>query len=192
MKICVYCASSAKIDQSYFEATKQLSKHFVDQNISVVFGGGASGLMGQLADTIIEEGGKIKGIMPIFMKEVEWNHPKVTDFEFTETMHERKMSFLIDIDGVVALPGGSGTLEELFELITLKRLGKFTKPIVILNTNGYYDPLQTMLERSVTEKFMHQDHLKMWTFVNEPNEVIEAIKNAAEWSKDAIKFAANK
>ena len=192
MKICVYCASSAKIHPSYFEATKQFARLCVAQNIAVVFGGGASGLMGQLADTIIEEGGKIKGIMPTFMKEVEWNHPKVTDFEFTETMHERKMRFLIDVDGVVTLPGGSGTLEELLELITLKRLGKFTKPIVILNTNGYYDPLQMMLERSVTEKFMHQDHLKMWTFVNEPSQVIEAIKNAAVWSEDAIKFAANK
>lgn len=192
MKICVYCASSAKIDKSYFQATERLAKDFVAKNITVVYGGGATGLMGQLADTIIEEGGKIKGIMPTFMRAVEWNHPKVVDMEYTETMSERKAKFLIGIDGVVALPGGSGTLEELFEVITLKRLGKFTQPIVILNTGGYYDPLREILEKSVSEKFMHPEHLKMWKFVKEPEEVIPAIMNSEKWGEDAINFAANK
>ena len=133
MRICVYCSSSAKIDKSYFKATEKLAKEFVKNNVEVVFGGGATGLMGKLADTIIENKGKIKGIMPRFMNEVEWAHKKVEDFELTDTMHERKAKFLQNIDGLVALPGGSGTLEELLEAITLKRLGQFTKPIVILN-----------------------------------------------------------
>ena len=144
MKICVYCASSAKIGKVYFDAIEMLAKVFVENKIEVVYGGGAVGLMGKLADTVLENGGKIKGIMPKFMKDVEWAHDKVTDFEFTETMHERKAKFLEDIDGLVTLPGGSGTMEELFEAITLKRLGQFTKPIVILNTNGYYNPLKEL------------------------------------------------
>ena len=189
MKICVYCSSSAKIDKSYFNATEQLAKEFIKHNIEVVFGGGVNGLMGKLADTIIENNGRIKGIMPRFMNEVEWAHKKVKDFEFTDTMHERKAKFLENIDGVVALPGGCGTLEELLEVITLKRLGQFTKPIVILNTNGFYEPLKQMLKKCVDEKFMHEKHLEMWAFVDEPTEIIEKIKSFPNWTENAIKFA---
>jgi uncharacterized protein (TIGR00730 family) len=192
MKVCVYCASSAKVDKAYFDATETLALEFVKANIEVVYGGGAIGLMGKLADTILLNGGKIKGIMPRFMNEVEWAHKNVTDFEFTETMHERKAKFLEDIDGLVTLPGGSGTLEELLEAITLKRLGQFTKPIVILNTNGFYDPLQEMLERCVRENFMHEKHLAMWSFVDCPEDVIEALVSAATWDESAINFATTK
>ena len=192
MRICVYCSSSAKIDKSYFKATEKLAKEFVKNNVEVVFGGGAIGLMGKLADTIIENKGKIKGIMPRFMNEVEWAHKKVEDFELTDTMHERKAKFLQNIDGLVALPGGSGTLEELLEAITLKRLGQFTKPIVILNTNGYYEPLKQMLEKCVNEKFMHKKHLEIWSFVEEPEEVLEKINTSKNWGANAIEFAVNK
>ncbi|MFA6599081.1 MAG: TIGR00730 family Rossman fold protein [Ignavibacteriaceae bacterium] len=192
MKICVYCASSSKIDSSFFDATEKLAIEFVKENIEIVYGGGATGLMGKLADTIIEHGGKIKGIMPKFMHEVEWAHKGVTDFELTDTMHERKAKFLIDIDGLVTLPGGSGTLEELLETISLKRLGLYTKPIVILNTNGYYNPLRQMLENCVSENFMHEKHLGMWTFVDEPEQVIQALRNSTIWDKEAINFAVNK
>ena len=192
MKICVYCASSPKVDKKYFDATEQLAMEFIEADIDVIFGGGAYGLMGKLADTFIENGGKIKGIMPRFMNEVEWAHKQVTDFEFTDTMHERKAKFLKGIDGLVALPGGSGTLEELLEAITLKRLGQFTKPIIILNTDGYYDPLKQMLERSVKENFMHEKHLEMWTFVDKPDEVLPNIVNAPKWDKDSLNFAINK
>ena len=191
MKICVYCASSAKVDRVYFDATERLAKELVRANIEVVYGGGAIGLMGKLADTVIEQGGKIKGIMPKFMNEVEWAHKKVADFEFTDTMHERKSRFLENIDGLVTLPGGSGTLEELLEAITLKRLGQFTKPIIILNTNGFYDPLRQMLEKCVSERFMNEKHLQMWTFVNEPEDVIPGIVQATPWNEDAINFATN-
>ncbi len=190
MRICVYCASSARIDQAYFDATEKLAIDFVKNNIDVVYGGGASGLMGKLADTIIEQGGNIKGIMPKFMNEVEWAHKKVVDLEFTDTMHERKAKFLVDIDGLVTLPGGTGTLEELLEALTLKRLGLFTKPIVILNTNGYYNPLKLMLERCVEENFMVNRHMEMWTFVDQPDQVIPALHSAPSWDKDAIHFAA--
>ncbi|HEX5669483.1 MAG TPA: TIGR00730 family Rossman fold protein [Chitinophagaceae bacterium] len=189
MRICVYCASSAKIDQAYFNATEKLALEFIRSDIEIVYGGGATGLMGKLADTIIDNGGKIKGIMPKFMNEVEWAHKKLADLEFTDTMHERKAKFLIDIDGVVTLPGGTGTLEELLETITLKRLGLFAKPIVILNTNGYYDPLKQMLEKCVAEYFMMEKHLQMWTFVNQPEEVVPALRTTGDWDEGAIRFA---
>jgi uncharacterized protein (TIGR00730 family) len=190
MRICIYCASSSKIDEVYFEATERLAKILVHSNVQVVYGGGGQGLMGKLADTVLAEGGKIKGIMTQFMNEVEWAHKKVTDFEFTHTMHERKAKFLENIDALIALPGGTGTLEELLEAITLKRLGQFTKPIIILNTNGYYDPLKMMLERCVSENFLRPIHAEMWAFVQQPEEVITAINQSMQWDKNAISFAA--
>lgn len=188
-KVCVYCASSQKIDKKYFDATASLARLLVKENIEVVFGGGATGLMGKLADTILEYDGKIKGIMPQFMNEVEWGHKSVVDFEFTETMHERKAKFLEGIDGIITLPGGTGTLEEVLEAITLKRLGIFTKPIVILNTDDYYGPLKAMLKACVDQHFMQPSHLEMWRFVDTPEEVIPALLNSPEWDKDAIKYA---
>jgi uncharacterized protein (TIGR00730 family) len=190
MRICVYCASSAKIDEIYFEATERLAKILVNSNVQVIYGGGGHGLMGKLADTVLAQGGQIKGIMPQFMNEVEWAHKNVTDIEFTKTMHERKAKFLENIDALIALPGGTGTLEELLEAITLKRLGQFTKPIIILNTNGYYDPLILMLERCVEEKFLRPIHAEMWTFVHQPEEVMSAINQSMEWDENAISFAA--
>ena len=192
MKLCVYCASSAKVNPPFFRATARLATIFVKNNIDIVYGGGSIGLMGHLADTILQEGGNIQGIMPKFMKDIEWAHPDVTDMIVTETMHERKAKFLEGVDGLVALPGGSGTLEELLEAITLKRLGKFNKPIVILNTDGFYSPLQAMLEKCVWERFMDERHLQMWKMVAEPEEVLFALKNAKAWSVDAISFATNR
>jgi len=188
MKVCIYCASSPRIESTYFKDAETLAKQLVQHKIEVVYGGGAKGLMGQIADTIIEHGGKIKGIMPKFMNEVEWAHKKVSDFEFTDTMHERKAKFLEGIDGLIALPGGTGTLEELFEAITLKRLGLFDKPIVILNSNGYYNSLKEMLAKSISEKFMSPVHDEMWTFVDSPEEVIPALQTEYKWESGAIDF----
>src|SRR5215468_10363957 len=105
MRICVYCASSSKIDDAYFDAAERLARSLVAAGVEVVYGGGSSGLMGRLADTVLDLGGRIKGIMPRFMNEVEWAHQRLTDLELTETMHERKARFLEGIDGLVALPG---------------------------------------------------------------------------------------
>ncbi len=183
MQVCVYCASSGQIHKDYFKATDHLAKEFVKSNISVVFGGGSSGLMGQLADSVIESGGKIKGIMPQFMNEVEWGHRGVSDFVYTQTMHERKAKFLEGTDALVALPGGTGTFEELFEAITLKKLGQFTKPIIILNTRNYYEPFRQLMDRTISEKFMSEEHQALWTIVDEPEEVISAIINTPDWKK---------
>ena len=191
MKICVYCSSSSKIDKIYFEATEKLAKEFIKENVQVVYGGGGNGLMGHLADIIIDNGGKIKGISPKFMQDIEWTHKRLTDLEIVTTMHERKTKFLENIDAVVALPGGCGTLDELIEAITRKRLGIFTKPVVVINTNGFYDPLQEMLERCVSQNFMDKRHLEMWSIVEDPTQVLATIKNTDDWNRDALNFARN-
>ena len=177
MQVCVYCASSAKIDSAYFEATEALAKSLVANDCQVVFGGGSSGLMGKLADTVLENGGRIRGIMPQFMNEVEWGHKGVSDFIYTHTMHERKAKFLEGTDAIIALPGGPGTFEELFEAITLRKLGQISTPIVVLNTNGYFNLFADLMQQAVTEKFMTDDGESVWKMVNEPEDVITCIRD---------------
>jgi len=178
MQVCVYCASSAKIHEEYFKATENLAIELAKAKVDVVYGGGSSGLMGQLADTILQEGGSIRGIMPQFMNEVEWGHRGVTDFVYTQTMHERKAKFLEGTDAIIALPGGTGTLEELLEAITLKKLGQITKPIILLNTRGFYNGLLSFLEHCVEEDFMGNGNDDIWVVVDEPLEVLPSITNA--------------
>ncbi len=190
MKITVYCASSEKIHSKYFESTKAIAKILADSNAHVVFGGGHKGLMGQLATTMIEHGGQVTGIMPHFMREVEWQHTGVEQFIFVEDMSERKKQFLVGVDALIALPGGCGTLEELLEVITLKRLGKFVKPIIIFNQDGYYDPLLQMLDRCIDEQFMRPEHREIWSVIEHPEQLLHAIDNAIDWDETAIQFAA--
>jgi uncharacterized protein (TIGR00730 family) len=188
-RICVYCASSDKVDNIYFEAVAVLAKILVSNNIQVVYGGGATGLMGKLADEVIGHGGHVIGIMPNFMKDVEWAHKGIPEFHFVGDMAERKKKFLEMSDALIALPGGCGTLEELFEAITLKRLGLFTKPILILNINGFYDHLVAMLDKCIEEKFMSEKHREMWTILQDPAGIINALEQAPAWSEEAIHYA---
>ena len=188
-RVCVYCASSDKVDKVYFDAVTVLAKQLVDSNIQVVYGGGSSGLMGKLADDVLHFGGHVIGVMPNFMKEVEWAHTKVPEFHFVGNMAERKKKFLDMSDALIALPGGCGTLEELFEAITLKRLGLFTKPIIILNINHFYDPLVALLDRCIDEQFMSEKHRNIWQIIDDPAKIIDTINNAPAWSDDAISYA---
>lgn len=188
-KVCIYCASSDKVDIKYFEATEKLARVLVKNNVTIVYGGGARGLMGKLADTVLETKGKIIGIMPYFMKEVEFHHKDVNEFVFTADMHERKKKFMVGVDALIALPGGCGTFEELMEAITLKRLGIFTKPIVILNQDGYYNKLLEMMDHAISEGFLREEHRDIWTVFEEPEQVLQAIHSARPWSSEAIKFA---
>ena len=113
----------------------------------------------------------------------------MNEFIFTADMHERKKQFMVGVDALITLPGGCGTFEELMEAITLKRLGIFTKPIVILNLDGYYDDLLNMLEKAISENFLADAHRDIWTVFTDPSKVLEAIHNSKPWSNDAIKFA---
>lgn len=188
--ICVYCASSTQVKPSYFEATARLARILADANLSIVYGGGSNGLMGQLADSTLLAGGKITGIIPRFMCEVEWNHTNLTELILVETMHERKEKMAMMADAVVALPGGCGTMEELLEVITWKRLGIFTKPIIIVNLEGYFDALIAMLDRAVDEHFMRDEHRYMWKVIETPEDVLIAIKDSVSWDSNARAFAA--
>lgn len=189
--VCIYCASSQSIPSVYFNAAEKLAHLLADEGIKLIYGGGSKGLMGKIADVYLQRNAPIKGIIPRFMKDVEWAHPGVKEMVITETMAERK-ALLMQADAIITLAGGCGTFEELMEVISLKRLGKFTKPIVILNTQKYYDPLKQLLENAVEENFMNQEHLAMWDFVEHPEEILQSIHSAEEWSEEAIQFAESK
>lgn len=189
-KVCVFCASSHKIDQKYFDIATKTAQTLVKNNITTVYGGGAVGLMGKLADTVLELNGDITGIIPSFMMEVEWGHKKISNLIQVKDMHERKKKLVENVDAVVVLPGGSGTLEEAMEVITLKRLGKFTKPIIFINTDGFYNHLILFFEKMIEERFMRPEHKQMWTIIDHPEQIIQAIQSAPVWDESAINIAA--
>jgi uncharacterized protein (TIGR00730 family) len=189
MRLCVYCASSAQAPSHFGLAAYELGRILAKNRITVVYGGGGKGSMGSLADGVLSENGDIVGIMPRFMKELEWAHPEVRTIHLTETMAERKTKMVELADAVVALPGGSGTFEELLEVITLKRLGIFLKPVIIVNQEGFYDPLVALFARSVREKFMDERHLFMFSVVPSVDRVLAAIDNAPGWDSAAREFA---
>ena len=189
MRICIYCASSEHCDRSYHDAATALGRALAEAGCTIVYGGGAVGLMGALADGALEAGGEVIGIIPRFMTEVEWQHPGLANLEVVEDMRERKHRLLTGSDAVVALPGGCGTLEEMFEALTLKRLGLYFNPIVLVNTNDFYAPLQQFMERMIEQRFMNPQHREMWTLVDTVAEVLPAIRSAPRWREDARNYA---
>lgn len=190
MRVCVFCASSAKVDELHFEQTRTVAKELVNANATILYGGGSVGLMGCLADTALSLNGKVVGILPRFMDKVEWGHKNLSQMILVKDMRERKKKLIENVDAVIALPGGCGTLEELMEVFTLKRLGKFTKPIIVLNTNGFYSHLEMMIEKMIDERFMRPEHRQIWQLVSQPEEILPAIHSAPSWDESAIEFAA--
>lgn len=188
-QVTIYCASSPKVPKVYFDAAAELTKLLVDAGYGIRYGGGAKGLMGIIADTALERGGEITGIIPRFMIDVEWEHKGVTEMIHVTTMHQRKELLIENTQAVIALPGGTGTLEELFEVMSWKKLGQFPHPIVLLNTNGYYDPLIEMSQRMVDESFMRPEHNHLWKVVTDASEVVPAILAADLWGPQVITFA---
>jgi uncharacterized protein (TIGR00730 family) len=188
--ICVYCASSSACDPVYHDVARRLGGILADLGYSIIYGGGAVGSMGALADGAVARGGKIVGVLPKFMADLEWGHPGLTELRVVEDMRARKHMMLTESDGVVALPGGSGTLEELLEALTLKRLGLYTNPIVLVSTRDYFDPLVRLFEHAVEERFMDPRHLDMWQVVDSPDNVPAALEHAPPWSAAARDFGA--
>lgn len=189
-RVCVFCASSHKVNEKYFDVAEKTAMQLVKNNITTVYGGGAVGLMGRLADVAMQNDGNVVGIIPSFMMDVEWGHKNISELIQVKDMHERKKKLIENIDAVVVLPGGSGTLEEVMEVITLKRLGKFTKPIIFINTEGFYNGLFELFDKMIEERFMREEHRNIWTSVNSPEEIISAIKSAPSWDESAINIAA--
>lgn len=188
-KVLVFCASSGSCDPVYHDVAAALGDAIAAAGDTLVYGGGAVGSMGALADAALARGGRVLGIIPRFMREREWAHPGLTELRLVDDMQQRKREMLRVADAIVTLPGGTGTFEELFEAMTSKRLGFFSKPIIIVNQDRFYDPLRDLLHSSVEERFMHDAHLDMWQMVESVDDVIPAIESAVHWPHDALEFA---
>ena len=154
-----------------------------------MYGGGGTGLMGALAKSALRAGTVVHGVVPQFLKDMEVSYNGLTSLTVVDDMRERKHLMLKNAAAVVTLPGGCGTYEEVFEALTLKRLGQWLGPIVLVNTDGFYNGLISFLEHAISERFMNDQHTGLWTIVDEPEEVIGAILNAPKWSSDALGFA---
>ncbi len=189
MTVCIFAASSSRIDSEYGAIASILGTLLAREGIDVVFGGGGIGLMGKLADAVLENGGKITGVIPAFMKEEGWGHNGLTDMIITPDMSERKKRMFSMSDAVVALPGGIGTLEELTEAITLKQLSLFDGPIIILNTLGYYDSLLKFIDQMISNNFMRYEHKGIWETANTPEEVLTALKKKERGNEEWRKIA---
>jgi len=176
--VTVYCGSNAGADPAYAEATRTLARVLVEADIRIVYGGAALGLMGVLADTAIEAGGEVIGVMPQRLIDREIGHRGLKDLRVVSSMHERKALMAELSDGFIALPGGIGTLEELIEVYTWSQLGIHRKPMGVLNVNGYYDSLARFLDDAVDARFLPAQHRDVLIFEPDPETLLARMAGA--------------
>ncbi len=189
MRVCIFAASSDRVDSAFYDAASRLGTLLADAGIEVIYGGGGIGLMGRLADAVLEKGGRIIGVIPEFMKAEAWGHTEITEVIVTRDMGERKKRMFETSDAVIALPGGIGTIEELTEAITLKQLGLYSGPVIILNTLNYYDSFIEFLEQMISGHFLRVEHKGIWEVVDTPEEAIDALAGYGGWIDDPRSIA---
>lgn len=190
MNIAVYCASSTQIRQEFFEAAEAVGRLLVARGVGVVTGAGNLGLMNTVENAALKAGGQVIGVIPEFMVKENWHHTGLTELIVTPDMHIRKQTIARITEGCIALPGGCGTMEELMEVITWKQLGLYLNPIVILNQDGFYDPLLAQLQTCVDEHFMRSIHSDIWRVATTPEEAVELVLTTPKWDGSIRKFAA--
>lgn len=189
MKISVFAASSSKIPPEFFSSASELGRLIAVNKHELVFGGGGIGLMGALADRAMAHGGKVTGVIPEFMVQNGWGHDTIDITLVTPDMNSRKKKIFEISDAVIALPGGMGTLEELTEAITLKQLGLYKGPVVILNTSGFYDSLLKYFDELVDQNFMRKEHKNIWYVAENPDDAMSYISSYKDWDTDYVKIA---
>lgn len=182
MKICVYGASGDELDPHYFEAAEAMGSLLARAGHSLVFGGGAGGLMGAAARGAVADGGEVIGIAPRLFDEPGVLFQGCSRFVFTDTLAERKAAMAAESDAFLALPGGIGTFEELFETLTLKQLGLHGKPVVLLNTLNYYAPLLALLEQAAEQRFLSRNCLRLFRVCTEPEDALRALEQTEAFS----------
>lgn len=187
--VAVYCASSTKIKEVYYEAARQLGRGLGRRGITLINGAGNMGLMQASSDACLEAGGRVVGVIPTFMIEQGWHHTGLTELIETPDMASRKQRINDMSDAAIVLPGGCGTLDELFEIVTLKQLGVYLKPIVVLNVAGYYDDLLRHLQRTIEESFMRPEHAGIWRVATTAEEAIEMVFTAPLVDESVRQFA---
>ncbi|MCZ6870722.1 MAG: TIGR00730 family Rossman fold protein [Gammaproteobacteria bacterium] len=173
--LAVFCGYRDGSDPAYVEAAIKLGSALVERDITLVYGGGAFGMMGALANTVLEGGGRAVGVIPGFLMERGQGHPGLKEVHVVDSLHERKARMAEISDGFLVLPGGLGTLDELFEALTSMQLGVHDKPIGLVNTKGYYDPLIAFMDRALAQEFMTRDHHDLLMMDREVSAVLDAM-----------------
>jgi len=172
-KLAVFCGSSNGASNVYIEEAKKLGKELAKRNIALVYGGASVGVMGAVADSVLEEGGTVIGVMPSFLEKREISHKNLSELIIVDSMHDRKAKMADLADGFIALPGGPGTLEEFFEIFTWAQLGLHQKPCGLLNINHYYDPLVSLFNHMAEEQFLHEKYRNLALVDNEPKGLLD-------------------
>lgn len=175
--ICVYCGSSTGNISTFKEAAQELGRSFAEKEITLIYGGAGQGLMGALADSCLDNGGFVVGVVPKFLNEIEITHDRLTEIVLTESMHERKTSMADRADAFIAMPGGFGTLEELMEILTWSQLGLIQKPIGILNVNGYYDPLMVFFDHMLKQGLIKEKNLDLFVINDSVQGLLEDLES---------------
>ena len=176
ISICIYCGSANQASQEYFRAARLMGETLARRCLTLIYGGGKTGLMGALADSVVDNGGKAIGVIVESMNTPKLAHTRLTHLEVTATIHQRKSRMYELADGYIALPGGYGTLDELFETLTWAQIGEHSKPVGLLNVNGYYDALLAMLDRALKEKFLFPEHRQALLCNSQPELLLDAMK----------------
>jgi uncharacterized protein (TIGR00730 family) len=176
-RITVFCGSSSGTEEIYTSQATLLGETLAKRNIELVYGGAKVGLMGAVADGVLNDGGKVIGVLPNFLGSKEIAHPKLTQLILVDTMHERKIKMSDLCDGVIALPGGFGTLDELFEMLTWAQLGLHKKPIAILNVDGYYDALIVFVQTMVDKGLLKEVNQQMLLVSDSIEELLDKMQN---------------
>lgn len=188
-KIAVYCASSTQIDNCYFSDARRLGQLMAEAGVTLINGAGNMGLMAESANGCLEKGGKAIGIIPSFMIKEGWCHDGMTEIIETADMHERQSKMAELNDAGIFLPGGCGTFAELMELITWKQLGLYLNPIVLLNTNGYFDALLNMMRQAIAQNFMRPVHADIWCVAPTPEVALQMALETPKWDTSIRRFA---
>jgi uncharacterized protein (TIGR00730 family) len=175
--ICVYCGSSDQIHPVYYQAAKKAGFLLAKCGIRLVYGAGKTGLMGSIADSVLANGGKVTGVVPENLNQPQLIHSGLTDIEVVADIQTRKRRMLDLADGLIALPGGFGTYDELFEALTWAQIGLHTKPIGVLNTEGYFDPMIVLIDHAAEEGFIYPEHKQLLLSSTDPQILLEAMKN---------------
>jgi uncharacterized protein (TIGR00730 family) len=176
--LCVLCGSREGIDPAYRAAAVRLGQLMTEHGVRLVYGGGSIGLMGVIADTMVAAGGEVVGVIPDFLIRYEVGHRRLTDLVVTDSMHDRKRRMFEMADAFVVLPGGLGTLDETFEIVTWKQLRLHDSPIIVLDVNGYWSPLVNLLGATIAAGFAHPDVAGLITIVETPEQVLQSLECA--------------
>lgn len=182
--LCVYCGASTEVNEAYKVAAKSFGEILAANDISLVFGGGKLGLMGIIADSVMSNNGKAIGYIPAHLSESEGAHSSLSELEVVDSMHTRKRKMSERADGFVIMPGGFGTLDEFFEILTWRQISLHEKPIIIVNIDGYWNPLLELLSNVVKEEFAQHSHLELFTVVDDVHSILPTLRESPEPSHE--------